>query len=295
MSSTTRCTGKAAAAKPTANKKPTKKKGATKAAPAKPAMEEDEEDEEDGVTGKVPMLPGLKKEVFKDPAKTTLLLNTITENEMYKNKLYPGTGQNSATKDGGGLSVTAIQWELAQVIWGTDHVAYFKWLAKSGAKARAAVGDKVKYRLKMLQERTKKIHQEMGQTGAGNTMLQAELDTLAPDDEHRSAWGAITQDFPWYWQLDILIRKDGHGSGSGYQWLTPDPDPPNPYPNWVRVQTRTRIQPGLGGFYTRGYNPRSTLTHVTLLGQLALDSIAILLALGQSQIRLPQKNDGKLN
>ncbi|KAJ7056490.1 hypothetical protein C8F01DRAFT_1257754 [Mycena amicta] len=175
-----------------------KGKAAAKKGPAK---------KDTAVAVPVPVPEALKQNPFENKIYITTMVRTIVDDEGYRNKLYPGSGQNAPTAAGGGLSKANIYWEIAKLLWGSDHAEFIAWLGKSKAKEREVLTDKVKYRLSILEKTTRKIHREMHQTGAGNDMTQAELDALPEDDERRSAWGSKLVDFPWYFDIDMLLGK----------------------------------------------------------------------------------------
>ncbi|KAJ7057398.1 hypothetical protein C8F01DRAFT_1307573 [Mycena amicta] len=155
----------------------------------------------------VPMPDALKQNPFENKIYTTTMLNAIIDDEQYRAKLYPGSGPNLSTAAGGGSSKVTIYWELAKLLWGTDHAAFIAWLGTGKAKEREVITDKIKYRLSVLDKATRKIRDEMKQTGAGNSMTQEELDGLPEDDERRSAWGSKLADFPWYFEMDGLLGR----------------------------------------------------------------------------------------
>ncbi|RDX44580.1 hypothetical protein OH76DRAFT_1487018 [Lentinus brumalis] len=180
-------------------KKAPKKKAAAKKKKKTDNVESDSE-EDDG--------PGAVKLDWEvdNYALTWSMLTAITDKQEIQDALYPPTGANASTKNGGGKRKTDHHWEICKTLF-TDHSIYgeaFKIALNGKSADRKRWTRKIKNRLTRMSALVVKANGIMGATGEGLKINSADEIT---DPELRNKWDVVVLDCPFYFTLRKLLGQ----------------------------------------------------------------------------------------
>ncbi|KJA17756.1 hypothetical protein HYPSUDRAFT_205980 [Hypholoma sublateritium FD-334 SS-4] len=165
-----------------------------------PSPEPDEREEGDGASESDDI------DVDWTPDLTWKLVNSIMDDGVIKQGLFPAPKGNQSISKGGSKSKTDHYWALAEHIF-TGDPTYGGVFSRTRTESadQKTWGRKIKNRLQRIIRDTRGFMGEMGQTGMG-IMKATELD-MSLENHLTNCWSRIRDKHPWFWTIKSIISE----------------------------------------------------------------------------------------